>query len=415
MSRSSAPRTHPLAPLALFFTLNGAVLASWLVRIPAAKDQVGASATTLGFALLCMSVGALIAMALAGTLCVRFGTSRVLVVTAFAVCVGVVLPSSAHSPVQLGVALFAYGAVNGTHEVSLNSAAAEYETSSNRSIMSPLHGLWSFGGLIGAVIGGLAAGFGLFAHLLGVGVVAAVVTAALTPAILRQRIHQPISPDGAAHPSASAPGPRPRRAVSLVVILFGVIALSTAYGEGAISDWGALHLRENLGTSASVAAYGFAAYSIAIAAARLLGGRLIDLLGRVRVLSGGAVLAAVGILVAAWASSVPIALAGYIAVGLGLANVFPIAIARAGALGGPKAVGAASMLGYTGLLAGPPMIGFLADQIGLPGALSTVPVLACLAGALGVALRRHMRDPATAPDRANSGRDQVETESSTGS
>lgn len=379
---------HPairLLPLALIFTLNGTVLASWVVRVPAAKDQVHASTGELGVALLFMSLGALVAMSLAGHLCVRFGVRRVMVVTSLALCPALTLPSLAGSVLQLGAALLVLGAINGTCEVSLNSAAAEFETKTARSVMSPLHGLWSFGGLLGALAGGVSAdSLSIRQHLGLVAAVVLVLALALAPFLLRSRAEarpEALSGQGSASARAS-PG-----ALSLLVVLFGVIALCTAYGEGAVSDWGALHLRENLGTSAGVAAFGFAAYSVAIAAARLTGGLLISRLGRTPVLVGGSFLAAAGILIAAWATEPPVAFAGFMAVGLGLANVFPIAIARAGALGGPKAVGTASTLGYTGMLAGPPFIGFLADRVGLPGALSTVTIFAVLAATLGIALR----------------------------
>jgi MFS family permease len=130
-----------------------------------------------------------------------------------------------------------------------------------------------------------------------------------------------------------------------------------------------------------------------MAVGRLAGSRVVAAVGERRLLVGGPLLAAVGVLTAVTTSSLPVALAGFVLVGLGLANVFPLAIARAGALGGPSGVALATTVGYTGLLGGPPVIGFLAEHAGLPTALATVALMAVLAAVLvfgieGSALRR---------------------------
>ncbi|MQA36481.1 MFS transporter, partial [Modestobacter roseus] len=149
-----------------------------------------------------------------------------------------------------------------------------------------------------------------------------------------------------------------------------------------LSDWGALHLREQVAAAPALAAAGYAGFSSAMAVGRLAGGRLVLALGERRLLVGGALLAAAGALAAVTTTSLPVALAGFVLVGLGLANVFPLAIARAGALGGPSGVALATTVGYTGLLGGPPVIGFLAEHAGLPAALGTVSLAAVLAAVL---------------------------------
>lgn len=384
---------HPvtrLYPLTVFFAADGVLFASWIVRIPEIKNQVGASATALGLALLCMTVSSAASMYFAGALCERLGTRTVLVASFPLVCAGLVTPALAHSVVALGGILLVFGAIYGVLLVALNSAAVEIESTSGRAIMSPMHGLWSVGGLVGAVIGGLlAAHLTSVEHFAVVAVAGVLVAGGFARPMLLTGTDQPVLSVGTA---AAAKEHEPvRRAartpISLAVVLLGVVALCTAYGEGAIGDWVALHLRENLGAAAGVAAYGFGVYSVAIATGRLTGGRLIERLGETWVLSGGAVLAAGGVLTTAWAGSLAVAFAGLLAVGLGLANMFPVAIARAGAIGGPRGVGLASTIGNTGMLAGPPLIGFLADQVGLRTALSTVAVTALVAAVIGLVQR----------------------------
>ncbi|SDG95233.1 MFS transporter [Pseudonocardia oroxyli] len=176
-----------------------------------------------------------------------------------------------------------------------------------------------------------------------------------------------------------------RRGRGLVVLL-GLIAGCTAFGEGAITDWGALHLQETLGAGPALAAAGYSCFSLAMACGRLAGGVLLRRIGQTRLLAGGGGLAAAGMSLALLTGSPELALAGFVLVGLGLANLFPIAIARAGAHSGARGVGLASTVGYTGLLGGPPVIGFVAEQAGLPTALALVPVLALTAAALALAV-----------------------------
>jgi len=163
------------------------------------------------------------------------------------------------------------------------------------------------------------------------------------------------------------------------VTLLGLIALCSTYGEGAISDWGALHLREDLGAAAGLAAAGYASFALAEACGRLAGSWLLARLGQTRVLVLGGIITFAGMLAAALSPVLPLALLGFALTGLGVANAFPTAMARVGALAGPHGVAAASTFGYAGFLLGPPVIGFLAGAISLRVALTTVCLLAVVA------------------------------------
>jgi MFS family permease len=161
-----------------------------------------------------------------------------------------------------------------------------------------------------------------------------------------------------------------------------VIALCSTYGEGAVSDWGALHLREDLGAAPGLAAAGYATFALAEACGRLAGSTLLARLGQTRVLVYGGLATFAGMIAAALSPVLPLALAGFALAGLGVANAFPTAMARVGILAGPHGVAAASTLGYAGFLLGPPTIGFLASAISLRVALTTVSLLAIVAVAL---------------------------------
>jgi MFS family permease len=360
-----------------FFALDGFVYASWAVRVPAVKQQTGASPAALGLALLGMSAGALATMLISGALCRRFGSRQLTVASGALLSAALLLPPLAHSALTLGLSLLVFGAAYGCLNVAMNSVAVDVVAAIRRPVMPGFHAAWSFGGLAGAGLGGLLAPhLSPVRHLLLIALAGLVATAVCGRALLA---HTVPAPDPAVDPAA-APREEQRawkgalRTVRAVG-LFGVIALCAAYGEGAIGDWGALHLQQNLGTGAGLAATAYAAFALAEAIGRLSGITLLERLGRTRVLVLGGLTACAGMLAAALAPVVWLALLGFAATGLGLANLFPAAMTRAGLLAGSGGVAMASTLGYTGFLLGPPLIGFLAGQFGLPAALTTVSVL----------------------------------------
>jgi MFS family permease len=387
LSRARTPVPAPVAlppsrlqaAVAAVFALDGAVFGSWAARVPDVAASVGVGHSALGVALLCLSIGALAAMQVTGALCARLGAGVVATVGALLLCVSVVLPGLATSMPGLCAALLVFGAATGMVNVAANAVGVSVERRLGRPLLSGLHAGFSFGGLAGALLGGLLATVaGVAAHLVLVGALGLLVTAWAGRALV-----------GADGPRSAAPGPAAeegRSRPTAVLVVLGAVAGCTAFGEGALSDWGALHLREELGATTALAAAGYAGFSLAMACGRLAGGRLVAAMGERRLLAGGAVLAAAGGTAAMTATSLPTALAGFLVVGLGLANVFPLAISRAGALGGARGIALATTVGYTGLLGGPPLIGLLAEHAGLPAALATVPLLALVAAVLSLSV-----------------------------
>jgi MFS family permease len=365
--------------VAVLFAMDGFVFGTWAVRIPDVSTQVGASHSSLGIAVLCLSVGALACMQLTGALSARLGTGRVSVVAAVLVSVATALPGLAQSVTQLCVALLFFGAATGAVNVAANSLGVQVEARYGRPLLPSLHAGFSFGGLAGALVGGLLSAFvGVAAHLMLVAVVGLALVAWIGPTLTRADDAAPrVRTPGSTGQQSDRRGPH-----TAVLVVLGAVAGCTAYGEGALTDWGVLYLREDLGATPVLAAAGYAGFSLAMACGRLAGSRLVIELGEDKLLVGGALLAASGMLIAAWSGSVTVALAGFVLVGLGLANVFPLAIARAGAIGGAGGVALASTVGYSGLLGGPPLLGFLAEYTGLSIALSTVSVFALVAAVL---------------------------------
>jgi MFS family permease len=408
--------------ITLFFAVDGFIFASWAVRIPAVKAAVGASPAALGIALLGASGGAIATMTLTGALCRRLGSARVVVASGGWLSLALLLPALARSAPALGLALIVFGIGYGGLNVAMNSLAVDLVAAARRPIMPSFHAAWSLGGLAGSALGGLAASvlsplphFALVC-VLGLAVTAAcgrvILAAPLPPAHGEPEYTAPavVRPPGEALAATAAeiPGeevpnesmpspaaPRVRAGVWRTVLLLGVIALCSTYGEGAISDWGALHLHVDLGATAGLAAAGYASFALAEAAGRLAGSWLLARLGQRRVLIYGGIVTGAGMLAAALSPVLPLALAGFALTGLGVANAFPTAMTRVGLLAGPNGVATASTLGYAGFLLGPPLIGFLATGLSLRIALTTVSLLAVLA----IAASRAASPETTPPHR----------------
>lgn len=390
-----------------FFAIDGFAFASWAVRIPAIKTATHASPPALGLALLGLSGGAVATMTISGALCRRFGAARMTVASGVLLSFALLLPPLARSAVWLGLGLVVFGIGYGCLNVSMNSLAVDVVAALRRPVMPSFHAAWSFGGLAGAGLGGLLAPrLAPLPHLAFVGAAGLAVTAWGGWTLLA---HPPLAAgpadgeargrdEGGRGEGARDKGGRYKagrdhaglggqdRALAArtwrVVLLFGLIALCSAYGEGAIGDWGALHLRQDLGAGAGLAAAGYAAFALAEASGRLAGSWLLLRLGQTRVLAGGGLTACAGMLAAALAPNIGVALAGFALTGLGVANMFPAAMTRAGLVAGPNGVAVASTLGYAGFLLGPPAIGFLAGAGSLPAGLTTVSGLALVAAIL---------------------------------
>lgn len=371
--------------LTVFFALDGFIFAGWVVRIPDIKEQTNASATTLGLALLGVSAGAVVTMILTGRLCRRYGNHQVTVVCAVLLCLSVALPPLTHSALALGAVLLVFGSAYGGINVAFNSAAVDLVHALRRPIMPSFHAAFSLGGMAGAGLGALVAGaLSPTWHLLGLTALGLLVTAFTGRALLR--IPPPAPPRDT--PQASPRAHRPGAGTRPLVLTFGLIALCTAYGEGALADWSALHLKQDLDVTAGMAAAGYSCFALAMTIGRLTGTRLLERLGQTRTLVAGGTTAAIGMLLGALAPALWIALVGFVITGLGLANLFPVAIERAGTLAGPDGVAIASTLGYGGMLLGPPAIGFMADWFSLPLALTSVAVLAATAAVIALLTHR---------------------------
>ena len=375
----SSPGTARLA-ISLVFLVNGAVLATWVSRIPVIKGALALSDGQLGLALLGMAIGALIAFPITGFLTSRFGSRNVTLVTGVLYCMILPLLTLAVSLPMLALTLLAFGAFNGSMDVAMNAHGVEVEERAGRRILSSLHGMWSLGGLIGAGLGVLAAHQGLSpgTHLTVMGALLAVILVLVAPRLLASR---PTRRSG--DPVFSLPTP--------ALLGFGLIAVCAFLSEGAMADWSAVYLRDTLQTSAAFAAVGYAAFSLTMTAGRFTGDALVTRLGPVRTVRYGGLLAGLGLGTALLLGSPVFTLVGFACVGLGLAAIAPLvfsAAARTPGVSSGTAIAAVATMGYAGFLAGPPLIGVIAEGVTMRVALSSVAVLGLVIALLSSNVRR---------------------------
>lgn len=374
----ATPRPARLAVMAVFL-LNGLALGSWFPRIPDVQRSLGLSDGALGVALLGTAVGALVAMPATGWLIARWGSRRVTTASALALCAALPLPALAPSLPLLVPALVLLGAGNGVLDVSMNTQAVAVERRYGRPIMTAFHGLFSTGGLLGATVAGIVAGN-------GIGPARQLLPTALVLALAALAARRWLLPAGIDAGAGGATFARPTRALAGL----GAVAFCVLLAEGAVADWGAVYLRNALATSAGVAAAGYAAFSLAMAAGRFTGDWLTARLGPVAIVRGGGMLVVLGLGAALLVERPAATLVGFACVGAGLASAFPVVLSAAGrdpTLAPGAALAAVSTAGYTGFLAGPPLIGFVAEATSLRAGLAVVVLLGgamiLLAGALG--------------------------------
>jgi fucose permease len=363
------------------FAAQSLLFASWTAHIPLVKAQLGLSDGELGLVLFGAPIGSVLATLVASWLLPRMGSRRLVQVSLLGYCATGWLVGVAGAGPQLFLALLVWGAFQGTTDVSMNAQAVSVERLAGRPLMSGFHGAWSIGAFAGAALGALAVGLGagLGMQLAALGVVIAVGVGLASRVLVADS--PPEHGDGAA-PSLAAVWLNP------VVVVLGLIALASMLCEGVVVDWSAVYLHESLGAAPAVAALGYAVYSLAMVIARLAGDRVLARTAPRTTLPLLATLASVAMTVGLVIGTPVAALVGFATLGLGLALVVPATFSAAGRIPGVhpgSAVAAVSAIGWVGFVAGPPVIGHVADAFTLPVAFGLVPMLTAV---IALAIRR---------------------------
>jgi len=361
------------------FILNGALFGIWASRIPAVRDHLGLSHEALGYGLLFMAAGAVCSFPITGRLTDRFGAVGITRVVAILYTFSLILLALAGEFWMLAVFLFVFGAFHGSMDVAMNAWAAEVERAYDTPVMSSFHAMWSLGAGLGALSGYGAVQLQLtvFQHFLLAGGV--VVGLALALSWVRWASRRSALSKGSVFALPSG-----------ALVLVGFTALCGALGEGAVADWSAIFLRDVTGATESIAALGYAVFSVTMVAFRLMGGFVIAWVGPVATARFGGVCAATGVYGVVSAADPGLALAGFALMGVGYAVIMPLAFSRAANdphVPPGQAIASVATLGYGGLLIGPPLIGFLAEMLTLRLAFTILLPLAVLIVLLSAALR----------------------------
>jgi MFS family permease len=352
------------------FFVQAVLFASWTAHIPDVQAALGLSDGALGTALLGLPIGSITAMTMSGWLLPRLGSPRLIRISLAGYAIAGIAVGLADSAVLLFVALYFWGLLQGMVDVAMNTQAVTVEKTLGRPIMSRLHGMWSVGGFAGGLIGSgaVALGIGLTTQLAVLGALAVVAVEVLSRNLIRDAV-------------------RPRRATttrrgrwSAVIVLLGAVAFASMLCEGAAADWSAAYLHNELGAGAATAGLGYASFALAMVAMRLSGTVVQRRFRPVALLPILALIFASGMGTALIVRQPVVAMLGFACMGLGLGLVVPSAFSAAGRVAadanpGPS-IASVAALGWCGFVSGPPLIGHLADIVGLGTALWVLPSLA---------------------------------------
>jgi Major Facilitator Superfamily. len=353
------------------FFIAGFAIAAWAPLVPFAKSRLALDEATLGLVLLCLGIGSIVSMPLVGMAAARFGCRNVIWAGAIALCLIIPCLAIAPSMLTLAITLFLFGAAVGTIDVTVNIQAVIIEKASGRSLMSGFHGMFSFGGIIGA--GGMSL-------LLSLGVTPFVATLIISAIILGSivAIGAHLLPYGSEEEGASFVFPKG------IILFLGLLAFICFLTEGAILDWGAVYMSSAKGVPPELAGWGYTIFSVTMTVCRLYGDRIVQRLGDFKSILFGGLFSALGyaivVVVPHW---IP-ALLGFAFVGIGAANIVPIFFSAAGkqsAMPANQAIAALTFLGYGGILLGPALIGFIAEATSLSIAFVIVAAMMVFVGA----------------------------------
>lgn len=387
---------------------SGLVFSSWVSRIPAIKENLGLSPGTVGLLLLCISLGSFISVAASGLVVLRLGsklTTRVGTITQSSGVVIMGLGAGVFTNVWVvGVGLVIVGLGTGSWNAASNIEGAAVERAMRRHIMPRLHGSFSIGTVVGAGLGALAAGINLSVTL-HLGVIAVLVAIAVyigagyyqADARTTASMVDVAAKSGAESTQVDAAQAKREGKAKIAAawrdprtLMLGVLVLGLGLAEGAAGDWVALALVDGYGAADQFGAVGYGIFVSAMTIGRFAGTVVLDKFGRVSVLRVSAATAIIGLATFVFAPTVEIAMAALVLWGLGSALGFPVAMSAASddPVHASARVSVVSTVGYGAFLGGPPLLGLLAEHVGVLHSLLAVLVLVIVAFFLTPVVRR---------------------------
>lgn len=381
-----------------FMLTFGIGMSSWVVRTPAVRDLLDASTAEMGLVLLGLSVGSMSGVLSSASVVRRRGVRFTAMVGGANFIIGIAMigifaGASNHAGVFAGLALVGFGI--GISEIAINIEGAALETLSGKSVMPALHGCFSLGTVLGAVVGILltAINFSVTWQLVLVALLGATVLATLTRFISAETGRVPRLPRGEKKQPRTSwldAWREPR------ILMLGLIILALALAEGSAMDWLPLLMVDGHGLTPTLGSVIFAGFAAAMTIGRFLGAPLLKRFGNATVLRASTLISAAGIALVVFADNPIIAGAAVLLWGVGASLGFPVTLSAAADSPDPtSAVAAVATAGYVAFLVGPPLLGFLGEEFGLRGAMILVLVVVALASLLTNAAKSRTRKEIT--------------------
>ncbi len=384
INQSFSMKRQLLAARAGFFT-GGFTVASWAPIIPFVQSGLSLEPSILGSLLLGLGIGSFVGMPVAGTISVRYGSRFALALSGVLSCLLLVILAMIPGFYIECVALFIYGVTLGCLEVSANIYGAQLEKQVGHPIMSGLHASYSIGEVVSAaaVTGLLIMGAPLVWVIGGLMVV-------IASGLLWTLSGIPADAGRAKRQKAEGivfAAPKGR------ILMFSLVCLAVFLAEGAMLDWSAIYVHEVGGVDLKAAGIGYTLFVIAMAISRLTGDRLVETFGRAKVLFAGMMLNIVTLLTMVCFESPVVLFASLFVMGLGVANVAPIIISAASSVkhvDPTSAITTVTTSGYGGLMAGPAILGFIAQHLSLEVAFLFIACLLTAALINQLIMRKHL-------------------------
>jgi MFS family permease len=352
--------------VSVFFFIAGFTFASWASRIPHIQAKLNLNEAALGSVLLALPCGLLVSSLLAGALISKFGSKRVLLAAACMYSTIIVTLGLANATYQLVIGLFFFGMAGNMFNVSVNTQAVSVERLYGRSILASFHGIWSLAGFSGATVGTLMIALGLlpWQHFLVIGCIGLTLTSVFMSRIIAQSSNQ--------HKQSGFALPDKK------ILQLGLIAFGCLVCEGTMFDWSGVYFKKVVQAPANLTTLGYAAFMGCMATGRFLADKVVMRTGAKKMLQISGVVITTGLLIAVLFPTLVAATLGFMLVGFGVCSVVPIVYSQAGqskTMHPGQALAAVSTIGFAGFLAGPPIVGFVAEATNLRMSFALVAII----------------------------------------
>lgn len=342
-----------------FYFAMGLCFATWASRIPDIKMALDLSAADLGTILFALPLGQLAMMPFSGKLVTRFGSHRLaafsLVLYAFSLSnIGLATTSW-----QLALGLFLFGLFGNMNNIAINTQGVYTEKLFKKAIMASFHGVWSFAGFTGALIGlgMLSLGLSTYYHFLGVGFIVILVILLNYKFLIKAK---------------EAPKTVEKKKLftkpDISLIWFGVIGFGCMASEGIMFDWSGIYFKDVVKAPGPLVILGYTSFLVMMASGRFLGDGLIERFGRKKVIQTSGLFISTGLFTAVFFPYLIVATIGFMLVGLGVSTIVPTLYSMAGkntTVSPGEALTIVSSVSFLGFLMGPPVIGYIAELLGL--------------------------------------------------